>query len=91
MSFASATSFLLIIENLAVTDLKKPDAIMSITINFPFLDDIKKGVKFKHREGPFESPPEPAAGSCSPCSCSRSPCSSSVSVSVFRPAEIGRF
>lgn len=51
--------FLLIIENLAVTDLKKPDANMSITINFPFLDDIKKGVKFKHRIGVRPDPKKP--------------------------------
>lgn len=41
--------FLLEITNLQVTDLTNPGTSLWLTINFPFLDEIKKGVKFKHQ------------------------------------------
>ena len=56
--------FLLEIGKLQVTDLTAAGTSLYVTINFPFLDDIKKGVKFKHqipmvavagKEGVFEN------------------------------------
>jgi hypothetical protein len=41
--------FLLILSGLEICDLTQAGPGMSITINFPFLDDIKKGIKFKHQ------------------------------------------
>ena len=40
--------FVIELGKLTVKDLRSAGANMELTINFPFLDDIKKGVKFKH-------------------------------------------
>lgn len=40
--------FLLVLSGLEVSGLTDPGPSVQITINFPFLDDIKKGIKFKH-------------------------------------------
>ena len=48
--------FLLEMGKLTVTDLTNPGNTLWLTINFPFLDDIKKGVKFKHQIAMVQKP-----------------------------------
>eukprot|EP01043_Picozoa_sp_COSAG02_P024806 COSAG02_NODE_1370_length_13018_cov_50.973218_9_plen_741_part_00 len=50
--------FLLEISKLQVTDLQNPGSSLWLTINFPFLDEIKKGVKFKHQIAMVQKPGE---------------------------------